>query len=195
MPWNSYRWQAGLAGGDYRSGGVGAKRTAQEQHPFHMHGHHFWVLGQGTGVFNTTSLDAPVNLVNPAYRDTVTVAKDGWTLLRFKVSTCTNFPENMPSHLSFLRACKVQFTLTKHPRAISGVIFSLQADNPGLWIMHCHIDWHRYMGQKMYFATSPQEAGQPPDDLPSCPSQCLYNFGGFKPSYVKGRWGGTGYSA
>jgi hypothetical protein len=32
--------------GDYRGGGVGANRTAQEQHPFHLHGHSFWV-GEG----------------------------------------------------------------------------------------------------------------------------------------------------
>ena len=31
--------------GDYRGGGVGANRTAQEQHPFHLHGHSFWAGG------------------------------------------------------------------------------------------------------------------------------------------------------
>jgi len=30
--------------GDYRVP-AGANRTAQEQHPFHLHGHHFWVGG------------------------------------------------------------------------------------------------------------------------------------------------------
>lgn len=29
--------------GDYRPNG--AARSAQEQHPFHLHGHHFWVSG------------------------------------------------------------------------------------------------------------------------------------------------------
>ena len=35
--------------GDYRGGGVGANRTAQEQHPFHLHGHSFWVGGWAGG--------------------------------------------------------------------------------------------------------------------------------------------------
>ena len=28
--------------GDYRNSSVGTTRTAQEQHPFHLHGHRFW---------------------------------------------------------------------------------------------------------------------------------------------------------
>ena len=28
--------------GDYRIPGPGASRNATEQHPFHLHGHHFW---------------------------------------------------------------------------------------------------------------------------------------------------------
>ena len=69
----------------------------------------------------------------------------------------------------------------------------LQADNPGLWILHCHTDWHLFMGQKMYFATSPETAPAPPSDLPQCPSACMYNFGAFTPEYVQNRWGASGY--
>jgi hypothetical protein len=70
----------------------------------------------------------------------------------------------------------------------------LQADNPGVWILHCHTDWHLFMGQKMYFATSPELAQAPPADLPKCPATCMYNFGPFTPSFVQTRWGNTGYS-
>lgn len=31
---------ANAMNGDYRADG--ANRTAQEQHPMHLHGHHFW---------------------------------------------------------------------------------------------------------------------------------------------------------
>lgn len=67
--------------GDYRPT-VGAARTAQEQHPFHLHGHHFWVLGYGMGYFNA-SLAAGLNTINPAYRDTVTIPLGGWVVIRF----------------------------------------------------------------------------------------------------------------
>ena len=71
-------------GGDYRGGGVGANRTAQEQHPFHMHGHHFWVLGYGLGSFNASTNSSSLNYVNPAFRDSFTIFKNGWTVIRFK---------------------------------------------------------------------------------------------------------------
>ncbi len=71
----------------------------------------------------------------------------------------------------------------------------MQADNPGVWILHCHTDWHLFMGQKMYFATSPELAQPPPANLPKCPATCMYNFGPFSPSYVEAKWGDTGYSA
>lgn len=36
---------ANANGGDYRIPGPGASRNATEQHPMHLHGHHFWVSG------------------------------------------------------------------------------------------------------------------------------------------------------
>lgn len=71
-------------GGDYRPG-VGANRTAQEQHPFHMHGHHFWVLAHGLGTFNEATNRSAFNTVNPPFRDSYTIFKNGWTAIRFKV--------------------------------------------------------------------------------------------------------------
>jgi L-ascorbate oxidase len=57
------------------------RRNASEQHPFHLHGHHFWLLGTGPGQFNATN--ATLNTVNPAYRDTATVPPYGWVAFRF----------------------------------------------------------------------------------------------------------------
>ena len=75
-----------LSGGDYRPGGVGANRTAQEQHPFHLHGHHFWLLGQGMGIYNDSVNGQQLNTANPPFRDSFTIFKGGWVVLRFKVS-------------------------------------------------------------------------------------------------------------
>ena len=64
---------------------MGANRTAQEQHPFHMHGHHFWVLAYGLGTFNEAANTSSFNTVNPPFRDSFTIFKNGWTAIRFKV--------------------------------------------------------------------------------------------------------------
>lgn len=69
---------AGMPGGS-------AARNTSEQHPFHLHGHHFWVLGSGVGTYNS-SVQASLNLVNPIYRDTEIVPEGGWTVIRFVVS-------------------------------------------------------------------------------------------------------------
>jgi len=59
-----------------------AINNLSEQHPWHLHGHHFWVLGQGVGTYD---FNAPpeVNLNNPLLRDTVTALPHTWTHLRF----------------------------------------------------------------------------------------------------------------
>ncbi len=69
---------AGMPGGP-------AARNTTEQHPFHLHGHHFWVLGSGFGPYNS-SVEATLNLVNPMYRDTQILPEGGWTVIRFVVS-------------------------------------------------------------------------------------------------------------
>ncbi|RIB27004.1 extracellular multicopper oxidase [Gigaspora rosea] len=50
-------------------------------HPFHLHGHVFWVLGIG---INGTSPDYnSVNTKDPIQRDTITVPAGGWLIVRF----------------------------------------------------------------------------------------------------------------
>lgn len=53
-----------------------------EIHPWHLHGHDFWVLGYGEGKFSEED-QKKFNLVNPPLKNTVPVFPDGWTALRF----------------------------------------------------------------------------------------------------------------
>ncbi|CAI2173817.1 1010_t:CDS:10 [Funneliformis geosporum] len=56
--------------------------TDEGEHPIHMHGHQFWLLGIGNGtVVDKTAL----NTVNPIKRDTSTIPISGWSALRFVV--------------------------------------------------------------------------------------------------------------
>jgi FtsP/CotA-like multicopper oxidase with cupredoxin domain len=53
-------------------------------HPFHLHGHQFWILQTGSGVFDWGAYNAGlVAGSNPIRRDTMTVDAYGWSLIRF----------------------------------------------------------------------------------------------------------------
>lgn len=64
-------------------------------HPIHLHGHDFYEIGRGLGVYNG-SLDN-LTFVNPTRRDVATLPGGGYLIIGFP------------------------------------------ADNPGAWLMHCHI--------------------------------------------------------
>ncbi|XP_047319678.1 L-ascorbate oxidase [Impatiens glandulifera] len=55
-----------------------------ETHPWHLHGHDFWVLGYGAGKFDVNIDPKKYNLVNPIMKNTVAVHPYGWTALRFR---------------------------------------------------------------------------------------------------------------
>ncbi|KAL6554837.1 hypothetical protein OROGR_006095 [Orobanche gracilis] len=57
-----------------------------ETHPWHLHGHDFWVVGYGTGKFDSVEDPKSYNLVNPIMKNTVAVHPYGWTALRFRAN-------------------------------------------------------------------------------------------------------------
>jgi len=87
----------------------------QYQHPMHVHGHRFYVLGKGPNTNPYPDPAYPLNTVNPMYRDTFTIDPSHWAVVR------------------------------------------MVADNPGVWLMHCHIDWHLMIGQAWVFIESPDQ--------------------------------------
>ncbi|KAL3518168.1 hypothetical protein ACH5RR_020757 [Cinchona calisaya] len=104
---------------------------ATEDHPIHLHGYHFFVVGQGFGNFNPGTDPTRFNLVDPPVRNTIDVPVGGWAVIRFV------------------------------------------ADNPGVWLFHCHIDAHLTWGLAMSFLVENgkgelQTIEPPPADLPRC---------------------------
>ncbi|CAN8300914.1 unnamed protein product [Cochlearia groenlandica] len=57
--------------------------NTSEIHPWHLHGHDFWVLGYGDGKFEPGSDEKSYNLKNPPLKNTVALYPYGWTALRF----------------------------------------------------------------------------------------------------------------
>ncbi|MED6180344.1 Laccase-17 [Stylosanthes scabra] len=54
-----------------------------ENHPLHLHGFNFFVVGQGFGNFDPKNDPANFNLVDPVERNTVGVPSGGWVAIRF----------------------------------------------------------------------------------------------------------------
>ncbi|KAL4558209.1 hypothetical protein LXL04_036407 [Taraxacum kok-saghyz] len=62
----------------------GTSILSAENHPLHLHGFNFYVVGQGTGNFNSATDPANFNLVDPVERNTVGVPSGGWVAVRFR---------------------------------------------------------------------------------------------------------------
>ncbi|KAJ7968161.1 Laccase [Quillaja saponaria] len=109
----------------------GTNVLASDNHPIHLHGYSFYVVGWGFGNFNPKKDPLKYNLIDPPEETTVGVPKNGWVAVRFR------------------------------------------ADNPGMWLLHCHIERHQTWGMTMVFLVkdgpSPENRiFQPPHDLPKC---------------------------
>jgi iron transport multicopper oxidase len=78
------------------------------EHPFHLHGHNFWVVAT-----SEAPEAAALYAANYVRRDVVSVPAQGWAVIRFV------------------------------------------ADNPGIWSMHCHIEWHMAAGLMTTFIEAP----------------------------------------
>ncbi|CAI9763918.1 unnamed protein product [Fraxinus pennsylvanica] len=64
----------------------GTNLVAGIDHPMHLHGYSFYVVGWGFGNFDEDKDPLNYNLVDPSLRNTVCVPKNGWTAIRFKAS-------------------------------------------------------------------------------------------------------------
>ncbi|KAL8036713.1 hypothetical protein ABFS82_12G172600 [Erythranthe guttata] len=56
---------------------------APENHPIHLHGFNFFVVGRGLGNFNSKTDPKQFNLVDPVERNTIGVPSGGWVAIRF----------------------------------------------------------------------------------------------------------------
>lgn len=86
-----------------------SNRGSAGSHAWHLHGHEFYVIGQGTGTFDAEVDRASFNLVNPVLRDTFSVWDLGWTAIRFRA----NNPGVWPFHC------------TMAPHAVTGMGFNV----------------------------------------------------------------------
>ncbi|KAK9279569.1 hypothetical protein L1049_013248 [Liquidambar formosana] len=55
-----------------------------ENHPIHLHGFNFFVVGRGVGNFNPEKDPKKFNLLDPVERNTIAVPSGGWSAIRFR---------------------------------------------------------------------------------------------------------------
>ncbi|GME22696.1 Multicopper oxidase type 1 [Neofusicoccum parvum] len=91
-------------------------------HPIHLHGHDFYILGKGSGVFDINTSPATLNWANPTRRDVSLLPGGGWLAIAFPT------------------------------------------DNPGAWLMHCHIAWHISEGLGVQFLEGKDKINLPGSD-------------------------------
>ena len=100
-----------------------------ESHPFHLHGHKFWIHSHGTGVYdNAASKSTPI--AYPVLRDT----------LMLYASEYAYFTSNRNS--------------SNHGQPCGWVKLRMLANNPGLWMLHCHIGAHSFIGMNILIKES-----------------------------------------
>jgi FtsP/CotA-like multicopper oxidase with cupredoxin domain len=88
-------------------------------HPFHLHGHTFWVVGR-----------EPVG------------------------GTPTWFPTGVRRDTAVVDAAQ-------------SIYIKFIADNPGAWLLHCHINWHHQAGLAANFVEAPKEAKKMYRNIPT----------------------------
>ncbi|OTA56429.1 multicopper oxidase [Hypoxylon sp. EC38] len=94
----------------------------ENSHPFHLHGAQMWVLGAGHGYF-------------PGY-EVLGLNDDGKGLLFSANSSVIDNPLKRD---------------TVTAEGFGWVLLRFVADNPGVWLFHCHVLWHSEAGMGMQF--------------------------------------------
>eukprot|EP00644_Phytophthora_capsici_P012674 jgi/Phyca11/112800/e_gw1.23.378.1 len=102
-----------------------------EQHPFHMHTHSPWVVGSGVA-----SIEQIQKNELPPLKLLNPMTRDVYT-----VPPCTSDGKGGCLDAGYL-------------------VLRFTADNPGVWIFHCHIDWHLEAGLSMILVEGEAELQQ-----------------------------------
>ncbi|GLT93906.1 hypothetical protein SLE2022_116760 [Rubroshorea leprosula] len=119
--------------------------NASVDHPMHLHGHSFYVVGSGDGDFDFVEDPKTYNLFDPPKLNTATSQKSGWLAIRFK------------------------------------------ATNPGVWLLHCHVERHYSWGMNTVFivkngGTPETTIRGPPPNMPVCDDPFSINLKGLNDS-------------
>jgi L-ascorbate oxidase len=161
-----------------------------EQHPWHLHGHDFWLIGHGSGLFDANTSPETYNLDNPPLLDTavgypsshdyrrgnathpaahipgVWMDPCGWITLRFIADNPGKGP--CPMYISVSVSVCVAVGSPSPLLMSLPLSLSLPPLIIGMWLFHCHVGWHTTMGMSVLFDIASERVGPYPSDLSLC---------------------------
>ncbi|CAI7589723.1 unnamed protein product [Penicillium crustosum] len=108
-------------------------------HPFHLHGHHFYILAVHQAEFGWGSYNPFIDKIPPHLES----ESDG-----LKNDTVeAHKPNGYDSGLYNTSQAALRDTVQIPSRGYA--VLRFQANNPGVWLFHCHMLWHSATGMAM----------------------------------------------
>lgn len=129
-------------------------------HPVHLHGHYFYVLKMGFGVYNNitakfmTETDDVKCFGTKNYCNSASWKNDTW------IKDASSIP-----------GLNTKFPPKKDTVIVPTggyVVIRFKADNPGAWFFHCHIDLHNTNGMGMVLLEAKDNYPAKPENFQSC---------------------------
>ena len=127
-------------------------------HPIHIHGHHFAVVRQGF---------ADYNYGDPVY----TTSKNPNPDVVCDNNLCRN-AKWAGGHMPSLNLHDPPLKDTVISPASGYVVLRFRSDNPGPWLVHCHVAHHVDQGPMRFLIIEAQDNFPPvPPSMPTCPGK------------------------
>ena len=131
-------------------------------HPVHMHGHTFYVLKMGYGNYNYStgkliSQNSDIDCGGGKPQDQSMCNKPRWANASWSDGNVPGINLKNPPRKDTLIVPSGGYAVVR-----------IRADNPGLWIMHCHIQLHSADGMSLVLNESFANLPKVPDGFPTC---------------------------
>lgn len=108
-------------------------------HPFHLHGHHFYILAVHQAEFGWGSYNPFIDKIPPHLESNSDELKND--------TVHTHKPSGYNSGLYDTSRAALRDTVQIPSRGYA--VLRFRADNPGVWLFHCHMLWHSATGMAM----------------------------------------------
>ncbi|KAL0942282.1 multicopper oxidase [Colletotrichum truncatum] len=135
------------------------ENTGALPHPIHLHGHDFMLLGTGSGTFASS-----------------------------QGATNGTGPYSATSHQGLNFKNPIRRDVAQLPGG-GWMVIAFKTDNPGAWLMHCHIAWHVSMGLSVQFLERKEEIARTlklQDMQPNCEAWRRYYPTAYYPKHDSG---------
>ena len=132
----------------------------------HIHGHEFYVMQKGYGKIDMDTMNLYPNGSHPAFECTP------------GEPYCATTRQVWPDEKLNLQYDGIQKRTTVTIPANGWVVVRFIANNPGMWLFHCHTFSHLMEGQAILLDVTDQGIPKVPAGFPTCPVNSPERIGG-----------------